>query len=50
MGIMTPEAAQISIDNKMNDPIFKARYLSKDYSTRIKASKELEPFRKAVVG
>lgn len=50
MGIMTPEAAQQEINTKMNDPDFKARYLSQDYNTRIAASKELEVFRKAAVG
>ena len=49
MGVMTPQAAQQEIDSKMSDPEFKSRYLSQDYNTRIKASKELEVFRKAAV-
>jgi len=50
MGVMTPEAAQSEISKRTSDKDFMARYHSMDHNIRTQAAKELEPFRKAVIG
>jgi hypothetical protein len=47
MGVMTPAAATAEINSKLGDKDFMARYHSQNQATRLAASKELEPFRKA---
>jgi hypothetical protein len=50
MGVMTPEQATSEINSKLGDKDFMARYHSQNQATRVAASKELEPFRRAQTG